>query len=84
MITREDFEISLIKQYSAAIDEIVIDCEHEYKAHLDFETLSIKIENVLMAAKLDGLDEAIIWNIVQRRVPSFYDYAMSIDIKIAA
>lgn len=84
MMTREDFQIALLKQYSQAIDEVVLDCEHLYRAELDLEMLSVKMENILTAAKLDGLDEGMMWYLIQSKVPSYYDYAMGINVKIAA
>lgn len=84
MFSREDFMMTLIKQYSAAIDEIVIDCESLYRSQLDIHTLDTKIQNVLQAARLDGLDEGVIWSLIERKVPAYYDYAMGIDHKIAA
>jgi hypothetical protein len=82
-MNKEDFKQTLIKQYSEVIEEMIVESETVYRSHLDFDELDFRIKSLIQAARVDGLDEAVIWDIVQRRVPDYYHYAMS-SYKIAA
>lgn len=84
MITKEDFTLTLIKQYSQAIEEVVIDSESVYRSQLDFVMLDKKLNHILTAARIDGLDESFIWAIIEKKVPLYYEYCMSGDLKVAA
>ena len=81
-MTREDFKQTLIKQYSAVIEEIIIESESVYRSHIDYSELDFRVRSLIKAAKVDGLDERIIWDILEHRLPGYIDY-LSGD-KIAA
>lgn len=65
---------SLILRYKSEIEEILAECEHTYRLTIDYELLDLKMQQVLEAANLDGLDEKTIWNIIQARIPSYVNY----------
>jgi hypothetical protein len=82
-MNKDDFKQTLIKQYSEVIEEMIVESETVYRSHLDFNELDFRIRSLIQAARVDGLEESIIWDIVQRRVPEYYHFAMS-ACKIAA
>jgi hypothetical protein len=83
MMNKDDFKQTLIKQYSEVIEEMIVESETVYRSHLDFNELDFRIRSLIQAARVDGLEETIIWDIVQRKVPEYYHYAMN-SYKIAA
>ena len=83
-MNKEDFKQTLIKQYSEVIEEMIVQSETVYRSHLDFNELDFRIRGLIQAARVDGLEETIIWDIVQRRVPDYYHFAMNSSYKIAA
>lgn len=76
-MTKEDFKQTLIKQYSEVIEEIIVESESVYRSQLDFEELDYRVRGIIQAARVDGLEESVIWDILEKRVPDYYDYAMS-------
>jgi hypothetical protein len=85
-MNKDDFKQTLIKQYSDSIEEIIVESETVYRTHLDFNELDYRVRGLIQAARVDGLEEGIIWDILERRVPDYYDFAMrmSYGSKIAA
>ena len=56
-----------------------------YRSHLDFDELDFRVRHLIQAAKVDGLEERIIWDILERKVPDYCSYVMSATYgKIAA
>ena len=85
MNSKEDFKQTLIKQYSEVIEEIIVESETVYRSHLDLHELDFRVRSLIQAARVDGLEETIIWDILERRVPDYYHYAMSASYgKLAA
>lgn len=82
-MNKDDFKQTLIKQYSEVIEEMIVESETVYRSHLDFNELDFRIRSLIQAARVDGLEETIIWDIVQRKVPEYYHYAMN-SYKIVA
>ena len=80
----DDFKQTLIKQYSEVIEEMIVESETVYRSHLDFDELDFRVKGLIQAARVDGLDETIIWGILERRVPDYYHFAMKSSYKIAA
>jgi hypothetical protein len=70
-MTREDFEFTLVKQYSDSIDELIVESESVYRSQIDYDLLDTGVKSILKAAKVDGLKEEIIWNILERKVPGY-------------
>jgi hypothetical protein len=81
-MNKDDFTQTLIKQYSASIEEIIVESESVYRSHLDFNMLDHRVRSLIIAAKVDGLDENIIWDLLEHRVPDYIDYLSG--MKIAA
>lgn len=77
MNSKDDFKQTLIKQYSEVIEEIIVESETVYRSHLDMDELDFRVRSLIQAARVDGLEETIIWDILERRVPDYYRYAMS-------
>jgi hypothetical protein len=82
-MTREDFENTLIKQYSETIDELIVESESVYRSQIDYDQLDFRVRSILKAARVDGLKEEIIWNILERKVPG-YSHHLGQQIKQAA
>ena len=85
-MSSDDFKQTLIQQYSEVIEEIIVESETVYRTQLDFAELDTKVRGLIQAARVDGLEENIIWDILERRVPNYYSFAMNNWIigKIAA
>lgn len=83
-MNKDDFKQTLIKQYSEVIEEIIVESETVYRSHLDFSELDFRVRGLIQAARVDGLEETVIWDILQRKVPDYYNYVMNASYKIAA
>jgi hypothetical protein len=82
-MTREDFKQTLINQYSSIIEDIIVESESVYRSQIDYYELDTKVKKLIKTAKVDGVDESVIWSILEHRVPGYIDFLNS-DIKIAA
>lgn len=76
-MSKDDFKLTLIKQYSEVIEEMIVESESVYRTHLDFNELDFRVRSLIKAARVDGLEETIIWDILSRRVPEYYAFAMN-------
>ena len=76
-MSKEDFKQTLIKQYSEVIEEMIVESETVYRSHLDFNELDFRVKNLIQAARVDGLEESVIWDILSRRVPDYYQFVMN-------
>lgn len=81
---RDSFVLILIAQYKDEIEEALIECEHVYRSSIDYELLDEKLNHIFTCAKVDGLDEAIVWDIIQFRIPSYINYLNSTNLKSAS
>lgn len=70
-MTKDDFKQTLIRQYSEVIDEMIVESESVYRSHLNYEELDFKMRTLISAARVDGLEEKVIWDLLERRVPNF-------------
>ncbi len=70
-MSRDDFQDVLINQYTEVVEELVVESESVYRSQLDYNELSNRVNQLIKAAKVDGLDESVIWKILERRVPDF-------------
>lgn len=70
---REDFQNVLINQYAEVVEELVVESETVYRSKLDHDQLNQRVQNLIKAARVDGLDESVIWNLLERRVPAFVE-----------
>ncbi len=76
-MSKDDFKQTLIKQYSEVIEEMIVESESVYRSQLDFNELDNRVRNLIQAARVDGLEEAVIWDILSRRVPDYYHFVMN-------
>lgn len=70
----DDFISALTAQYKEEIEEILLESEHVYRSTIDYELLDQKVIELLNSAKIDGLSEKIIWDMLQARIPSYVNY----------
>lgn len=71
---RDSFTFILIAQYKEEIEEVLIECEHVYRSTIDYEMLDKKVEELIRSAKVDGLEEKAIWDMLHARIPSYVNY----------
>jgi len=82
MMTKEDFKQTLIRQYTDVIEEMIVESESNYRSHIDYNELDIRVRTLLKAAKIDGLEESIVYSILERRVPDYFKKS-SLTLKVA-
>jgi hypothetical protein len=71
---RDSFISTLIAQYKEEIEEILVECEHVYRSTIDYELLDMKVEELFRCAKVDGLEEKLVWDLIHSRIPSYVNY----------
>jgi hypothetical protein len=81
-MNKDDFKQTLIKQYSEVIEEIIVESESIYRSHIDYNELDFRVRSLIQAAKVDGLEETAIWDILEHRVPEYINFLSG--MKIAA
>lgn len=72
MMTKEDFKQTLIRQYTDVIEEMIVESESNYRSHIDYKELDIRVRTLLKAAQIDGLEESIVYSILERKVPDYF------------
>ena len=77
LMSKDDFKQTLIRQYSEVIEEMIVESESVYRSQLDFNELDFRVKNLIQAARVDGLEESAIWDILSRRVPDYYQFVMN-------
>lgn len=70
----EFFEIPLIVQYEKEIEEVLQESEHVYRSTIDYDLLDQKVCQLIKCARIDGLDEKVIWDMLQAKIPSYVNY----------
>lgn len=78
---KEKFIEALTAQYRAEIEEILVESEHVYRSTIDYEILDLKVTQLLKCAKVDGLEEKIVWDLLQARIPSYVNYKNYTSLK---
>lgn len=73
-MTRDDFIQTLIKQYKESIEEIIVESESVYRSQIDYSLVDNRVRSLLQAAKVDGLEEGIVWDLLEHRLPGYIDY----------
>lgn len=76
-MNRDEFINTLMAQYKEEIEEILVESEHVYRLTIDYELLDQKVIELLNSAKVDGLPEKIVWDMIQARIPSYVNYINS-------
>jgi hypothetical protein len=82
-MNKDDFTQTLIQQYSEVIEVIIVESESVYRSHIDYTELDFRVRSLIQSAKVDGLDENIIWDLLEHRVPGYLHFLNS-SVKIAA
>ena len=77
MHSRDDFQQTLIKQYSEFIEEIIVQSESVYRSQLDFDQLDKRVKGLMQSARVDGIEEGVIWGMLERRVPEYFEFVMN-------
>ncbi len=72
--SKDQFIEALIAQYKEEIEEILVESEHVYRSTIDYELLNSKVEELFACAKVDGLEEKIVWDLLHARIPSYVNY----------
>jgi hypothetical protein len=67
-------QLSQYAQYKEEIEEIIIESEHVYRLTIDYELLNQRFEELICSARDEGLDEKIIWNMIQSRIPAYINF----------
>jgi hypothetical protein len=73
-MNKDTFIDTLIAQYKAEIEEVLVESEHVYRSTIDYDLLHSKVTHLLDCAKVDGLDEKIVWDLIHARIPSYVNY----------
>jgi hypothetical protein len=71
-MTKDDFKQTLIRQYSEVIEEMIVESETVYRSHINYDELDSKVLTLLKAARVDGLEESVIYSILERKVPGYF------------
>ncbi len=82
-MNKDDFRQTLLKQYSESIEEIIVESESVYRSHVDYNELDFRVRSLIKAARVDGLEEGAIWDLLEHRVPDYIHYITG-SLKIAA
>jgi len=70
-MTKDDFKQTLIRQYSEVIEELIVESESIYRSHIDYDELDTRVRSLLKAARVDGVEESVIYSILERKVPGY-------------
>lgn len=86
IVRKEEFTDALIKQYSSVLEAMIVESESVYRSQIDFHELDFRLQSLIRAARVDGLEESTIWNIVQQRIPEYIHFlhARGAYCKVAA
>jgi hypothetical protein len=73
-MNKEDFKQTLMKQYSAFIEEIIVESESVYRSQIDYDVLDTRVQALLKSAQVDGLETEAVWDMLEHRVPDYIHY----------
>lgn len=65
---------TLIARYRQEIEEILTESEHVYRLTIDYDLLEQKVTELLNDARQNGIEEKVIWNLLQARIPSYVNF----------
>lgn len=71
---KESFVLTLIAQYKNQIEEALVESQHIYRSSIDYELLELKIDSIFISAKVDGLDESLVWEMIHFRIPTYINF----------
>lgn len=70
----DEFKEILISQYRDEIEEILVESESVYRSSINYEMLDEKVQELLKSSRVDGLEDKVIWDLLQARIPSYVNY----------
>lgn len=65
----ENYQDALVCQYRDLIHEAILECETDHKTRMDLGKLNAKLRVICKAAHYDGLEEAIVTQLINEAVP---------------
>lgn len=65
----EHYQETLVAQYRDMIHEAIIECEHDHKTSMDIGSLNKKLTTIMKAAKVDGLPESTVNQLIDEAMP---------------
>lgn len=68
---KEDFKEVIMRQYYAVITNLIAECESLYRRNRPYCELDVRVRELILQAKNDGLDENIIWELVKSKLPDY-------------
>ena len=71
---RDSFILTLTAQYKEEIEVILLECEHVYRSTIDYERLDSRVEELIRSARVDGLEDKILWDLLHSTIPSYVNY----------
>jgi hypothetical protein len=77
MVMKHGFQETLLAQYRDEIEKILVESESVYRSNIDYEMLDNKIVDLMKCARVDGLDEKALWDLIHARIPSYVNYVNS-------
>ncbi len=72
--SRDEFLETIIAQYRDEIEEILVESEQVYRSSIDYDMLDTKVQSLIRCAKVDGLNEKMIWELLEARIPTYVNY----------
>jgi hypothetical protein len=70
---KEEFKEIVVRQYFDVISNLIIECESLSQLNSSYCDLDRRVRMLISAAKRDGLEESIIWEIVTLKLPDYYE-----------
>ena len=77
MVMKHGFQETLLAQYRDEIEKILVESESVYRSSIDYEILDKKIEDLIRCARVDGVEEKALWELIHARIPSYINYVNS-------
>lgn len=71
---KESFVLTLIAQYKNQIEEALVESQHVYRSSIDYNLLETKIEALILSARVDGLEETMVWDMIHMRIPTYVNF----------
>lgn len=63
-----------INYYIKIIDQLVIDCEHSYRLTIDYDLFDLKVQDIFITARSNGISDQEIWKIITEKLPTYLHY----------
>jgi hypothetical protein len=66
----EHYHETLVAQYRDMIHEAILESEHDHKTSMDIGALNTKLKTIMNAAKVDGLPESTVNQLIDEAIPA--------------